>query len=59
MTASHILKCDACGSYGLTAVCTCGGKRASPKPAKYSPQDRYGAYRRAAKKALETSEEGS
>ncbi|MBN1275373.1 ribosome biogenesis protein [Candidatus Woesearchaeota archaeon] len=49
MTA-HILICPDCGGYGITPSCTCGGTRVSPKPAKYSPEDRYGSYRRAAKK---------
>jgi len=44
--AKHILKCGACGSYGLSQECPCGGKRASPAPAKYSPEDKYGDYRR-------------
>jgi H/ACA ribonucleoprotein complex subunit 3 len=49
--ANHILKCPECHSYSLRQDCECGGKRVSPKPAKYSPEDKYGAYRRAAKKA--------
>lgn len=44
--ALHILKCGECGSYGLTEGCACKGKRLSPKPAKYSPEDKYAAYRR-------------
>lgn len=48
-----ILKCPTCQSYGLSSKCPCGEKRVSPKPAKYSPEDRYGSYRRAAKKELE------
>lgn len=51
--ATHILKCPSCNSYGLKTSCSCGEKRISPKPAKYSPEDKYGAYRRAAKKVLE------
>lgn len=45
----HILKCTACGSYTLKEVCACGAKTATPKPAKFSPDDRYGNYRRQAK----------
>jgi H/ACA ribonucleoprotein complex subunit 3 len=28
----------------------CGGKADNPKPAKYSPEDKYGDYRRQAKR---------
>lgn len=30
--------------------CSCGGKAVSPKPAKYSPEDKYGHMRREVKK---------
>ncbi|MGV8171775.1 MAG: nucleolar RNA-binding Nop10p family protein [Candidatus Woesearchaeota archaeon] len=46
----HILKCMKCGSYGLVEECECGHKRVEPKPPKYSPEDKYGKYRREAKK---------
>ena len=46
----HILKCISCGSYGLSESCNCGSKRLEPKPAKYSPEDKYARYRREAKK---------
>jgi len=49
----HILKCVKCNSYGMTEECPCGGKRISPGPAKYSPEDKYAHYRREAKKILE------
>lgn len=49
----HILKCVECGKYTLNEICSCGGKALSPIPAKYSPQDHYGEYRRKAKLALE------
>ncbi len=42
----HLLRCPRCGSYGLHPSCPCGGTRVSPKPAKWSPEDKYGAYRR-------------
>ena len=45
----HILKCTACGSYTLNEACSCGSKTATPKPAKFSPEDHYGNYRRQAK----------
>ena len=42
----EILRCPKCSSYALTAQCACGGERLSPKPPKYSPEDKYAAYRR-------------
>jgi H/ACA ribonucleoprotein complex subunit 3 len=46
----HILKCPKCSSYGLSENCSCGHIRIDYKPAKYSPEDKYGKYRREAKK---------
>ena len=48
--AKIILKCAECGSYTLKDKCDCGGKALDPRPAKYSPEDRYGVYRRLAKR---------
>lgn len=45
----HILKCLNCGSYGLAESCDCGSKRIHPNPPKYTPNDKYGKYRREAK----------
>jgi H/ACA ribonucleoprotein complex subunit 3 len=40
--------CRACHQYTLRERCaTCGGPAKQPHPARYSPQDRYGRYRRA------------
>ncbi len=44
----HLLKCVKCGSYTLKQE-HCGQKTASPRPPKYSPEDRYASYRRKAK----------
>ena len=44
-----ILKCQVCGTFTMKAE-HCGKKALSPKPAKYSPEDKYGKYRRIAKK---------
>ena len=44
-----ILKCGKCGKYTLTAICACKGKAVTPKPAKFSIEDKYGKYRRKAK----------
>ena len=41
-----MLKCPSCDSYGLTEECSCGGTRHTPKPPKYSPEDKYASYRR-------------
>jgi rRNA maturation protein Nop10 len=43
---SHILKCPSCLSYGLSEGCACGAHRVSPKPPKYSPEDKWASYRR-------------
>lgn len=45
----NILKCDKCGKYTMKEACLCGGKALTPKPAKFSIEDRYGSYRRKAK----------
>jgi len=45
-----ILKCTKCSSYTLDENCECGGKASSPKPAKYSPDDKYAKYRREVKR---------
>ncbi|MFC1753533.1 RNA-protein complex protein Nop10 [Thermoproteota archaeon] len=49
----HILKCKECSAYTLHDKCSkCGGESVSPIPAKYSPEDPYGEYRRKAKREL-------
>jgi H/ACA ribonucleoprotein complex subunit 3 len=49
--ATHILKCTGCGKYSMNEKCpSCGAKTVPPMPAKYSPEDQYGKYRREAKK---------
>jgi H/ACA ribonucleoprotein complex subunit 3 len=52
----HILKCSNCKSYGLDAKCSCGSSRSKPKPPKYSPEDKYGEYRRKYKEGSDESE---
>lgn len=39
-------KCDRCGKYTLKDLCSCGGQALNPVPARYSPLDKYGKYRR-------------
>jgi H/ACA ribonucleoprotein complex subunit 3 len=42
-----ILKCLACGTYTLKEACPkCAGRTGAVLPARYSPQDPYGKYRR-------------
>jgi H/ACA ribonucleoprotein complex subunit 3 len=43
---SILRKCEVCGKYTLKALCSCGNKTKIPQPPRYSPQDRYGEYRR-------------
>ena len=42
----EILKCESCNKYTMKDVCSCNGKAITPKPAKFSPEDKYGRYRR-------------
>lgn len=49
--AKSILKCVECGNYTLKQE-HCGEKTINPKPAKYSPEDRYQEYRMKYKKML-------
>lgn len=47
----HIMKCPKCGQYTMKEKCPkCDTETTNPKPAKYSPEDNYGKYRREAKK---------
>jgi len=40
-------KCGSCKSYSLRETCPkCGGATFMSMPARYSPEDRYGKYRR-------------
>jgi len=50
--AKHILKCSECGKYSMKDTCECGGKTVTPRPPKYSPEDKFGKYRRKAKEEL-------
>ncbi len=46
-----IRKCENCNIYTLAEKCDrCGGKTINPAPPKYSPEDKYGDYRRKQKK---------
>ena len=53
MSKTLLRKCSECGEYTLGDACPkCGGKTFMPIPAKYSPDDRYGEYRRRLKKEV-------
>jgi H/ACA ribonucleoprotein complex subunit 3 len=45
----HILKCPNCNKYCISEKCSCGAKAIENKPPKYSPEDKYGEYRRKVK----------
>ena len=45
----EILYCSKCDKFTLKETCTKNHKTASTKPARFSPQDKYGKYRRMAK----------
>lgn len=46
---SMLRKCADCGRYTLNDACPmCSSRTVSPIPMKYSPEDRYGDYRRKA-----------
>ena len=53
-----LARCMDCGAYTFEDSCPkCHGKSASPHPPRFSPEDRYGKYRRQLKKLA--SQEGS
>ncbi len=52
--ASHILRCAKCFTYTLEENCPkCKSLCQSTKPAKFSPIDKYGYWRRLAKHDME------
>lgn len=51
---TEILQCKDCNGYTLEKECSeCSSITVTPKPAKFSPEDKYGKYRRIAKKQNE------
>ncbi|MCL2142409.1 MAG: RNA-protein complex protein Nop10 [Methanimicrococcus sp.] len=49
----RIKKCPTCGRYTISESCPdCHSVCKSPKPASYSPEDRFGKYRRLYRAAL-------
>ena len=51
---NEILVCEKCGKFTLKAQCVCGGNAISVRPAKWSPEDKWGEYRRAYKQRVST-----
>ncbi|MBT4577139.1 RNA-protein complex protein Nop10 [Candidatus Woesearchaeota archaeon] len=50
----EILQCSKCKDYTLEKECSeCNQKTITPKPARFSIEDKYGKYRRMAKNELE------
>ncbi|MDO8642127.1 MAG: nucleolar RNA-binding Nop10p family protein [Candidatus Woesearchaeota archaeon] len=47
----HLLKCVSCQGYTMKETC-CASATVIPRPPKYSPEDKYGGYRRQAKEEL-------
>lgn len=48
-----LMRCPECRGYTLRASCPkCGAATVMAMPAKYSPEDRYGEYRRRLKREL-------
>lgn len=46
----HIFRCKGCNVYTIEEKCPkCGQKTIRPIPPKYSPDDKYGMYRRKVK----------
>lgn len=49
----NLHKCVGCGAYTMKEACPkCGGRTVNPGPARYSPQDPYGRYRRMMKERM-------
>ena len=49
----QILRCPECCTYTLKTVCPkCDSPTVTPKPAKFSPEDKWGRYRRMAKEEI-------
>jgi len=53
---SLLKKCRDCGTYTLREACPrCGAPAGNPMPPRYSPEDRYGSYRRRLKREGENA----
>lgn len=45
----HIFKCGNCNRHTMKEMCICGSRALLSIPLKYSPDDKFGSYRRKAK----------
>jgi H/ACA ribonucleoprotein complex subunit 3 len=43
---SVLKKCEICGTYTLKDICSCQNPTSHAQPPRFSPQDRFGEYRR-------------
>ena len=48
----HIFKCNNCNKFTMKEICDCGNNTLFSRPMKYTPNDKFGSYRRKAKIAL-------
>jgi H/ACA ribonucleoprotein complex subunit 3 len=56
---TYLRRCPSCGDYSLKAVCPkCNVATGVPAPARFSPEDHYGAYRRRLKRKVEAEKNG-
>jgi H/ACA ribonucleoprotein complex subunit 3 len=56
---AYLRLCPACGTYTLRDACpACNAPANAPGPARFSPEDRYGTYRRRLKRKLEAERVG-
>lgn len=52
ITVGKIKKCTSCTQYTLAKTCPeCGEETREPGPPSFSPEDKYGAYRRKTKQS--------
>ncbi|MDT7858576.1 MAG: RNA-protein complex protein Nop10 [Candidatus Aenigmarchaeota archaeon] len=50
-------KCNNCKRYTLKEICNyCGSKTSYPHPPRYSPEDKFGEFRRKTLKEIESSQ---
>ncbi len=57
---STILRCTVCHKYTMKETCPdCSSRTIDPQPPKFSPQDKYGSYRRQMKREIEMKKKGA
>lgn len=56
---TYLRRCPACGAYTLLPECDkCKTATGQPAPARFSPEDHYGVYRRRLKRKVEGERHG-